>query len=62
MWGIERAKQENIAASVISGVRKLAFYRTCVFEIQDGQVSDGEGNPLKGKRGGRILLFCDRIG
>ena len=59
MWGIERAKQENIAASVISGSGKDRFYRRCGFEVQAGRVSDGEGNPLKGKTEGGSVLFRD---
>lgn len=58
-WGIERAKQENVAASVISGSGKDRFYQRCGFEIQAGRVSDGEGNPLKGKTKGGSVLFRD---
>lgn len=58
-WGLERAKQENVAASVISGTGKDTFYRMCGFEVEAGRVSDGEGNPLKDKTEGGSILFSD---
>ena len=59
VWGVERAKLEKVAASVVSGTGKDRFYRRCGFETQVGRVSDGEGNPLKGMTEGGAVLFCD---
>ncbi|KAL9593954.1 MAG: hypothetical protein Q9219_007292 [cf. Caloplaca sp. 3 TL-2023] len=56
-WGVERARKENIAASVISGVGKDPFYRRCGFTVEVGKASDGEGNPLQGRVGGGTILF-----
>ncbi len=58
-WGVERAKQEKVAASVTSGLGKDTFYRRCGFDIHGGHVSDGEGNPLKGMTEGGSVLFRD---
>jgi GNAT superfamily N-acetyltransferase len=58
-WGVKRAKDENVAASVISALGKDRFYRRCGFEILGGRVSDGEDNPMKGKTEGGSVLFCD---
>ena len=61
-WGVERAKQENVAASVVSGTGRETFYRRCGFEVQAGRISDGEGNPLKAKikeSSGGLVLFRD---
>ncbi|KAL8725210.1 MAG: hypothetical protein Q9166_007492 [cf. Caloplaca sp. 2 TL-2023] len=59
-WGIERAKEENVAASVISGVGKDPFYRMCGFDVEVGKSTEGEGNPLKGKLdGGGTVFFRD---
>ncbi|KAL8641134.1 MAG: hypothetical protein Q9228_002016 [Teloschistes exilis] len=58
-WGLERARQENVAASVISGPDKDRFYRRCGFDIKAGDFTEGEGNPLKGKIKGGTILFCD---
>lgn len=58
-WGIERATQEHVAVSVISGWDKMRFYRRCGFDVQAGRVSDGEGNLLKGKVEGGVVLFRD---
>lgn len=58
-WGVEQAKRENITASVISGTDRDRFYRRCGFEVMGGHVSDGEGNPLKGKTEGGSILFYD---
>ncbi|KAL8688049.1 MAG: hypothetical protein Q9218_005938 [Villophora microphyllina] len=60
VWGIEQAKQENVAASVISGTEKDRFYYLCGFEVIVGHVTDGEGNPLKDKVEGGSILFRDR--
>ncbi|KAL8815942.1 MAG: hypothetical protein Q9223_004977 [Gallowayella weberi] len=59
-WGIERAKQEKVAASVISGVGRDPFYRRCGFDVEVGKSTEGEGNPLAGKvDGAGTILFRD---
>ena len=61
-WGVERAKQENVAASVCSGKGRETFYQKCGFDVQAGKITDGEGNPLKAKieeDAGGLVLFRD---
>ena len=59
LWGVERADQEKVTASVISGTDKDRFYGRCGFEVKAGRISDGEGNPLKGMTEGGSVLFHD---
>ena len=61
-WGVEKARQEDISASVISGTRKDRFYRRCGFEELVGRVTDGEGNPLKGLTEAGNVLFYNSAG
>ena len=56
-WGIQQADDDNVAASVISGVGKDDFYRKYGLDVEVGNVTDGEGNPLKGRTGGGAILF-----
>ena len=58
-WGVERARKENVTASVISGVGRDPFYRRCGFEIEVGKATEGDGNPLKGRVDGGTVLFRD---
>ncbi|KAL6713982.1 hypothetical protein ACLMJK_008476 [Lecanora helva] len=58
-WGVERADEEKVAASVISGTDKDRFYQRCGFGTKGGHVSDGEGNPLKDLTEGGSVLFHD---
>jgi GNAT superfamily N-acetyltransferase len=58
-WGLERADEQGIAASVVSAAGKERFYVACGFEEVVGNVTHGEGNPLASVRGGDIL-FRDR--
>ena len=58
-WGIERAQQQRVPASVISGVRKDDFYRRCGFNIVVGNSTEGEGNPLKNINDGGTIFFRD---
>lgn len=61
-WGVEKARQEGVSASVISGTDKDRFYRRCGFEELVGRVTDGEGNPLRGVTEAGAILFCDPKG
>lgn len=54
-WGLERASEESIFASVISAKGKEAFYQKCGFNVEDGYVGRGVGNPLAGWEGGKML-------
>ncbi|KAI4244961.1 MAG: hypothetical protein L6R42_010318 [Xanthoria sp. 1 TBL-2021] len=58
-WGIERAREENVTASVISGVGRDLFYRRCGFDVEVGEATDGDRNPLKGRVDGGTVLFRD---
>ena len=58
-WGVERAKEENVAASVICAGSKRDFYRRCGFEAVGGRMSEGEGNPFKGSEVVGWVMFCD---
>ncbi|KAL8991968.1 MAG: hypothetical protein Q9169_007488 [Polycauliona sp. 2 TL-2023] len=58
-WGIERATEENVTASVISSVGRDPFYRRCGFNVEVGNATDGEDNPLRGKVDGGTILFRD---
>lgn len=58
-WGMRRADDEDVAASVVSSAGKERFYVACGFEEVVGNVTHGEGNPLAGVKGGEIM-FLDR--
>ena len=58
-WGVERAKEEEVTASVINGVGRDPFYRRCGFTVEVGKATDGEGKPLQGKVDGGTILFRD---
>ncbi|KAH8668614.1 acyl-CoA N-acyltransferase [Xylariales sp. PMI_506] len=53
-WGLRRAEVEGVCASVGSAKGKDGFYLKCGFEIQDGNICEGEGNPLAGLDCGNI--------
>ncbi|KAI0018940.1 acyl-CoA N-acyltransferase [Xylariomycetidae sp. FL0641] len=53
-WGLDRAAEDGVCASVISAYGKDGFYHKCGFEIQEGKASMGEGNPLADVPGGNI--------
>jgi GNAT superfamily N-acetyltransferase len=55
-WGLNQAASESIAASVVSSCGNEGFYKKCGFEVEVGTVSEGQGNPLSGVRGGTILF------
>lgn len=52
--GLEQADKEGICASVTSARGKDDFYRSCGYEIQEGHVGMGEGNPLADAQGGNM--------
>lgn len=48
-WGVEQAKQENVTASVLSGMGKDRFYWKFGFLVWGGHVSDGVGTCQMGR-------------
>ncbi|EMD87214.1 hypothetical protein COCC4DRAFT_27631 [Bipolaris maydis ATCC 48331] len=58
-WGLERAREEGVDASVVSSEESPGFYLRCGFDEVVGNAHEGEGNPLKvdGVRGGDILFM-----
>lgn len=53
-WGLSRAEEEGICASVISAKGKDAFYQKCGYDLQDGCAGMGDGNPLADVAGGNM--------
>lgn len=53
-WGLERAEEEGICASVVSAKGKDGFYRKAGFDLLEGSATSGKGNPLAGVEGGNI--------
>lgn len=54
-WGLERAQNEGIVASVVSTLGKNGFYTKCGFDEQHGSATQGQGNPLRGVEGSDIF-------
>lgn len=55
-WGLECARQDGVAASVVSADGRENFYKACGFNNIVGNVCDGEGNPMADFKGGTILF------
>lgn len=57
-WGLERAKEERIKASVIASEGSSGFYLKCGFKKIVGNASKGEGNPLAkaNVKGGDVIF------
>jgi GNAT superfamily N-acetyltransferase len=58
-WGLERAREENVHASVTSSFENEKFYLRCGYDEIVGNCSEGEDNPLAraGVKGGDILFM-----
>lgn len=54
-WGLDRADEERVCASVVSSKGKEPFYLKCGFNIEDGRVGRVEGSPLAWWDGGRMF-------
>ncbi|KAI1841471.1 hypothetical protein JX266_012311 [Neoarthrinium moseri] len=54
-WGLDRAQEERVCASVVSAWGKDGFYQKAGFNVQSGCATSGEGNPLANVRGGNIF-------
>lgn len=53
-WGLDKAQDEGVCASVISALGKDEFYLKCGFTEQHGNAGQGEGNPLAGIEGSNM--------
>ncbi|EHY58390.1 hypothetical protein HRR83_007244 [Exophiala dermatitidis] len=61
-WGLEQARKEGIAASVIAADGKERFYQKCGFDVGPvGRSGEGLGNPLHDVPGG-LVFFRDKEG
>jgi GNAT superfamily N-acetyltransferase len=58
-WGLDRAREEGVDASVMSSEGTNSFYLRCGFDEVVGNANEGEGNPLKAMdvKGGDILFM-----
>ncbi|KAF3480395.1 uncharacterized protein GIQ15_05742 [Arthroderma uncinatum] len=56
-WGLDKAREDCIPASVLSAKGKDTFYRRCGFTELVGWATDGEDNPLKGLIEGGAVMF-----
>jgi GNAT superfamily N-acetyltransferase len=53
-WGLYRAQEEGISASVISSHGKEGFYQSVGLDTSFGNVGAGDGNPLADVKGGNV--------
>jgi predicted N-acetyltransferase YhbS len=60
-WGIRAADEERVCASVLSSEGNDDFYLKCGFDERVGNATEGEGNPLRGVKGGSILFRWARV-
>src|SRR5690242_6594435 len=61
-WGLDRADNEGIAASVMASEGSDAFYLKCGFDEIVGNANEGDVNPLQkvDVKGGNILFMWPR--
>ncbi|CAA9960458.1 acetyltransferase [Pyrenophora teres f. maculata] len=57
LWGLERAREENVHASVVASQDTASFYLRCGFDEIVGNCNEGEGNPLNDTGGGDALFM-----
>ncbi|KAF2266266.1 acyl-CoA N-acyltransferase [Lojkania enalia] len=55
-WGLDKAREEGVCASVVSSKPGYNFYRKMGFKHEVGMATEGEGNPLNGLESGWILF------
>lgn len=61
-WGLEQARREGVAASVIAADGRERFYKKCGFDVGPvARSGEGEGNPLREVPGG-LVFFRDKEG
>ncbi|KAH8725677.1 acyl-CoA N-acyltransferase [Phaeosphaeriaceae sp. PMI808] len=56
-WGIDRAREEKVHASVLASDKSGRLYLNCGFDEIVGNCTHGEGNPIAGVPGGDILFM-----
>ncbi|KAF3032373.1 hypothetical protein E8E12_001620 [Didymella heteroderae] len=58
-WGLDRARDERVKASVIASDGSDAFYLNCGFDEVVGNANEGDKNPLRWEnvKGGSILFM-----
>lgn len=58
-WGLDRAEEEGVRASVIASEGSDGFYLKCGFDEVVGNANEGDGNPLRkvNVKGGNILFM-----
>ncbi|KAJ4319063.1 hypothetical protein N0V94_004115 [Neodidymelliopsis sp. IMI 364377] len=63
-WGLGRAEDEGVFASVMASEGSDDFYLKCGFDKVVGNANEGEGNPLKelDVKGGNILFMWPKSG
>ena len=54
-YGLDLAHKEGVCASVVGSAVGDKLYVSCGFEPV-GNIGDGEGNPLRGIPGGRVMF------
>ncbi|KAH7351398.1 acyl-CoA N-acyltransferase [Pyrenochaeta sp. MPI-SDFR-AT-0127] len=62
-WGLSKAREENVHASVASSLGNDDFYLRCGFDEVVGNCTEGEGNPLGIAQvaGGNLLFMWPRV-
>lgn len=63
-WGLDRAKEEGVRASVMASDGSDGFYLKCGFDEVVGNANEGDGNPLQKEnvKGGNILFMWNKRG
>ncbi|KAF1850651.1 acyl-CoA N-acyltransferase [Cucurbitaria berberidis CBS 394.84] len=56
-WGLERAREEGVHASVLASHNNDPFYLRCGFDEIVADCTEGEENPLQGVEGGSLLFM-----
>ncbi|KAF2198017.1 acyl-CoA N-acyltransferase [Delitschia confertaspora ATCC 74209] len=61
-WGLDRAEEEGVSASVVSSVPGRGFYKRMGFDKEVGRCGEGTENPLGRLEGGWILFRDAKTG
>ncbi|KAJ4364578.1 hypothetical protein N0V83_009174 [Neocucurbitaria cava] len=56
-WGLDKARDESVHASVLASYNNDPFYLRCGFDEVVANCTEGEGNPLSEVKGGSILFM-----
>ncbi|CAO2653634.1 Nn.00g030450.m01.CDS01 [Neocucurbitaria sp. VM-36] len=57
LWGLDKAREEGVHASVLASYTNDPFYLRCGFDEVVGECTEGEGNPLREVKGGSIIFM-----